>query len=382
MKKRLLVLIFGLMLSLSLVACGETAETVAEVVIEPTPEPTVEVVEEEEEVKSIKNAYAAYFDIGVCINPGVVAAKNYYSIVLNDFSSVTCENNMKPENILSLSESKKDLENGGTHLALNFSKAEKELKFASDNGLKMRGHTLIWHEQTPDWIFYEDYDVKGKLASRELMLTRLDNYMHDVFTWADENYPGMFYAWDVVNEAVEDSGKMRDSLWYQTIGEDFVEQAFHYANMYAPDYIKLFYNDFNTYKPGKQRAIIEMLTPIAEAGDIDGMGMQAHLYTGEAPSDFVSKAEKYATELGVCIHVTEIDVPEPSGQSPEGEQGKYYGNLFKALKDAKGKGVPIESVTIWGLADNMSWKKADKPLIFDDNLSPKNAYYEILEAAK
>ena len=394
MKKRMLVTILSSALVFStLTACGNNAgvQTEQEVAATTVAEESVVETETVEEVAvpdvpfgdypSLKELYADYFEIGVCINPTIIAAKKYSDLTLREFSSATCENDMKPEAIFKMSESMKDIEDGGTHLVVNFDKAEKELAFAEENGLKMRGHTLIWHEQTPNWIFYKNYDVNGELADRELMLTRLDNYMHDVFEWAETNHPGLFYAWDVVNEAVDDSGKMREDLWYQTIGEDYVVQAFHYANMYAPESIKLFYNDYNAYKPGKQRGIIDMLTPAAEAGDIDGVGMQAHLYTGEAPSDFTAKAKKYADELGVVIHITEIDVSQPEGNSPEGIQGKYYGDLFYALRKAKESGVPVESVTVWGLTDGLSWKKSEKPLMFNDDFTGKNAFYEVVEAA-
>ena len=332
------------------------------------------------ECASLKDVFADSFDIGVCINPITVMNEDYSSLIKAQFSSATCENELKPDAVINREETIKDTANDGEHLVLNMDGAVDLLDFARDNGMKMRGHTLIWHSQTPDWIFYRDYDVKGELADRELMLTRVDNYMHDMFTWADENYPNLFYAWDVVNEAVEDNGKMRDSLWYQTIGDDYIEQVFAIARKYAPDYIKLFYNDYNSFQTSKQAGIIEMLKPVADAGNIDGIGMQGHLYTGEDPAHFAKCAEKYAEELGVIIHVTEIDVTQPSGINPENDQGKYYGALFKALKDAKANGVPIESVTVWGLTDALSWKSSEKPLLFNADLSAKLAFYEAVQA--
>lgn len=389
--KKISYLIFSISVATMLAACGgknmSDDEKISDVITDM--EDTTQTIEPEGDVSnepfgdypSLKELYADYFEIGVCINPAIIAADNYSNLTIREFSSVTCENDMKPEAVFKKEESIDRLLDGGDHLAVNFEKAEQEIKFAEDNGLKMRGHTLVWHEQTPDWIFYKDYDVNGELADRELMLARLDNYIHDVFEWVDSNHPGLFYAWDVVNEAMDDSGKMRESLWYQTIGEDYVEQAFHFARLYAPDGIKLFYNDYNSYKPGKQRAIIAMLKPITEAGDIDGVGMQAHLNAGVVPTDFTAKAQKYVDELGVVIHVTEIDVPQPQGSDPEEAQGKYYRNLFYALRQAKEAGTPIESVTVWGLADNLSWKKEEKPLLFNDDLTGKSAFYYAVEAA-
>lgn len=334
------------------------------------------------EYASLKELYADYFEIGCCINPAIISTDDYSELLIKEFSSVTMENDLKPESILDRAASMEDLTDGGTHLAVNMDAAKEELDFALNNGMKVRGHTLIWHSQTPDWIFYVDYDTKGELASRDLMLTRVDNYMKDVFTYVDENYDGLFYAWDIVNESMEDNGKMRESLWYETIGEDYVEQVFAIARKYANEDIKLFYNDFNSFQSSKQKGIIEMLKPVAEAGNLDGVGMQGHLYTGEDPEHFAKAAKRYADELGVVVHITEIDVTTPSGISPEGEHGKYYGNLFKALKEAKTNGVPIESVSVWGLTDSLSWKAGEKPLLFNADLSAKQAFYEVVGVAK
>lgn len=331
---------------------------------------------------SLKDIYQDDFYMGVCINPAVIENEAYAELVKKEFNSVTMENNLKPEAILDKRASLEDLENGGTHFVVNMDAAASELDFAVQNGMKVRGHTLIWHSQTPDWIFYVNYDTSGELADRELMLTRVDHYMKDVFTWADENYPNLFYAWDVVNEAIEDNGEMRDSLWRQTIGDDYLEQVFAIARKYAPEYIKLFYNDYNAFQSTKQNAIIQVLAPIAEAGNLDGVGMQGHLYTGETPEHFVQAATRYTEKLGVVVHITEIDVEEPAATSPEGEQGKYYGQLFRELKKAKANGVPIESVSIWGLTDSLSWKAGNKPLLFHGDLSAKQAFYEIVAAGK
>lgn len=332
--------------------------------------------------ESLKELYADSFEIGCCINPAIISKDAYSDLLIKEFSSVTMENDLKPEAILDKAASMEDLKNGGTHLVVNLDSAKEELDFAVRNKMKVRGHTLIWHSQTPDWIFYVDYDTTGKLASRELMLKRVDHYMEDVFTYVKENYDGLFYAWDIVNEAMEDNGKMRKSLWYETIGEDYVEQVFALARKYAPEDIKLFYNDYNSFQSSKQNGIIEMLKPVAKAGNIDGIGMQGHLYTGEEPEHFVKAAKRYADELGVIIHITEIDVTTPNATSPEGEHGKYYGKLFKALKDAKANGVPIESVSVWGLTDSLSWKAGDKPLLFNGDLSAKQAFFEVVGAAK
>lgn len=329
---------------------------------------------------SLKDTYADYFRMGVCVNPVTVSKPEYSSLIVSQFNSVTNENNLKPEAIIDRAATLADVEANKEHFILDFSAVTGELDFAVANGLAVRGHTLIWHSQTPDFIFYEDYDPKGELAGRELMLKRMENYMCDVFTWVDANYPDLFYAWDIANECIDDNGGLRDSLWRQTIGDDYLEYAFAYARKYAPDSIALFYNDYNASQSGKQADIITALTPVAEAGNLDGIGMQGHIDTTLSPARFTFAAKKYAESLSVIIHVTELDVVSPTGGSPETLQGLYYGRLFQALIDAKNSGVPIESVSIWGLTDSLSWKAGDKPLLFHDDLTPKTAFDEIIAA--
>lgn len=329
---------------------------------------------------SLKDTYADYFRMGVCVNPVTVSKPEYSSLIVSQFNSVTNENNLKPEAIIDRAATLADVEANKEHFILDFSAVTGELDFAVANGLAVRGHTLIWHSQTPDFIFYEDYDPKGELAGRELMLKRMENYMCDVFTWVDANYPDLFYAWDIANECIDDNGGLRDSLWRQTIGDDYLEYAFAYARKYAPDSIALFYNDYNASQSGKQADIIAALTPVAEAGNLDGIGMQGHIDTTLSPARFTFAAKKYAESLSVIIHVTELDVVSPTGGSPETLQGLYYGRLFQALIDAKNSGVPIDSVSIWGLTDSLSWKAGDKPLLFHDDLTPKTAFDEIIAA--
>lgn len=329
---------------------------------------------------SLKDTYADYFRMGVCVNPVTVSMPEYSSLIISQFNSITNENNLKPETIIDKAATLADAKANKEHFILDFSAVTGELDFAVANGLAVRGHTLIWHSQTPDFIFYEDYDTKGALAGRELMLKRMENYICDVFTWVDANYPDLFYAWDIANECIDDNGGLRDSLWRKTIGDDYLEYAFAYARKYAPDSIALFYNDYNASQTGKQADIIAALTPIAEAGNLDGIGMQGHIDTTLSPARFTFAAKKYAESLSVIIHVTELDVVSPTGGNPETLQGLYYGRLFRALIDARNNGVPIESVSIWGLTDSLSWKAGDKPLLFHDDLTPKTAFDEIIAA--
>ena len=334
--------------------------------------------------ESLKDLYSDYFMVGSAIPATVIDNPNpeFLQLVDVEFNSVTPENELKPENVLDAETSLADPAAYNECPALDFTAAKPILDYCQENGLKMRGHTLIWYSQTPSWLFFEDYDVNGTLASRDLMLTRMENYIDSVMNWCEENYPGVIYAWDVVNEAAGDNGGMRDCYWKMTVGDDYVEKAFEFARLHAPDGVQLFYNDYNSYSPNKQQVIIDMLTPIAEAGNIDGMGMQSHISSGLQPDSYIEAMNRYADELGVVIHITELDVSAPPSANPYYDQGVYMKSLFEALIDAVDNGTPLECVTFWGLTDDMSWKSSELPLLFYGNLAPKPAFEGVVCAIK
>ncbi|MBO4461001.1 MAG: endo-1,4-beta-xylanase [Clostridiales bacterium] len=334
--------------------------------------------------ESLAEVYKDYFKMGVAVPATVMTNTNdqFRKLVTTEFNSVTCENELKPENVLDTATTLADPAKYNECPAIHFDAAKPTLDFCKENGLQMRGHTLIWHSQTPSWFFYKDYNVNGELADRDLMLKRMENYIDSVTNWCEENYPGVIYAWDVVNEAAGDNGGVRDSYWTKTIGEDFVEQAFKFARKHAPKGVELFYNDYNEYQPAKQQVIIDMLKPIAKAGNIDGMGMQSHISAGLMGETYVNAMNKYAEELNVKIHVTELDVSAPNSQNAMYDQGTYMKSLFEAIIAAKKAGTPIECVTFWGLTDEMSWKSSDRPLLFYGDISPKPAFEGVLCAAK
>ena len=334
--------------------------------------------------ESLKDLYKDDFLIGCCVPESMITSdkEEPRKLLVKEFNSITCENEMKPENILDASTTMSDKAKYNEAPALDFSKAKVICDFAKENGLKMRGHTLVWYSQTPDWFFFENYDINGKLASRELMLKRMENYIKGVFEYINENYPGLFYAFDVANECVDDQYNLRESYWTKTIGDDFLQFAFEYARKYAAKEIKLFYNDYNEYYDKKQDKIIEVLKPIAEAGNLDGMGMQSHITITDAPVEKYAKSlKRYADELGVTIHVTELDVNAPA-LNAEYEQGLYYQALFEKLLELKKEGVDIESVTIWGLTDAGSWRREQTPVLFNGDLSIKSAFQGVVNAKK
>lgn len=345
------------------------------------PEPKELVFVDTSSYPSLKELYKDDFIIGIATTSDMMDVDDYRKLIQRQFNGMTLGNSFKPDSLLDRETTLSDMDKYMECPAVKFDNVKKELDFAVENGMIVRGHTLVWHSQTPGWIFYKDYDPNGELADRELMLKRMENYIKAVVTWADENYPGLVSCWDVVNEAADDGGGIRKSLWYQTIGEDYVQRAFEYARKYAPEGTKLFYNDYNSYQPKKQKDIIDIITPIIADGNIDGMGMQSHINTDIGVSLYMAALKRYA-ELGLEIHVTELDISAKKIDNWREDQGEYFRKLMTELIKTKRNGVNIKSVTIWGLNDCLSWKAAELPLLFDDDLSRKPAFDGVVKAAE
>lgn len=405
-KKRALFLIFTLLLSiLAFAGCNNKNEGAKEGTTTPTaapttaptasatatPAPTATPVPVDYSNASLKDTYADYFKMGVILNGRTVTDPKIQELVKTNFNSVTTENEMKPESLLdyqtSISDPKYD-----ESPATNFRNADPILKFAKDNGIKMRGHTLVWHSQTPRWLFTEGYSQKpdAPFVSREKMLKRMENYIKQVMEYANTNYPGVIYAWDVVNEAINPSDGQADglrttsSLWYQVVGDDYIEKAFEYARKYAAPDQKLFYNDYGTEDPTKMSDIIKLVQKIKTEGNIDGIGMQTHITTA-SPNlmQIDSSARKYA-ELGLELQVTELDMNTALNTEDEfTKQATRYKRLFLYFKKWKDDGINLSCVTFWGVSDNQSWLNAANkpayPLLFNADLSKKPAFFGVLQ---
>ena len=217
----------------------------------------------------LKDAYAPYFKVGVGLTgyaPHVMmtTSEAMSEVVKYHFNSATLTNLMKPSYLLDQAGSIENAKNGDGMPAVTFDACIDALEFCKENGIGMRGHTLVWHAQVPGWFFREGYEDDAPLVSRETMLSRMESYIAQVIGFTEENYPGVVYCWDVVNEAVEPGGGMHEeetgycirtyngdeeNLWYTVVGADYVEKAFTYARKYAPEGVKLFYNDYNTFQP-------------------------------------------------------------------------------------------------------------------------------------
>ncbi len=337
---------------------------------------------------NLKTAYEKYFKIGAAISRRDLYTPAHMKFLTDQFNSFTCENEMKPMYYLDQDANKNDPEKYDLAPALNFDTATPFLEFAKNNGMPMRGHTLVWHNQTPKWFFCEQYNENFPFADREKILKRLENYIKGVLEFTAKNYPGVIYAWDVVNEAVDD-GAIRKSLWTSTVGEDYVIRAFEFARKYAAPGVSLFYNDYETALEWKRDIIYnDILKPLTEKKLVDGMGMQSHLLMDHPQYDNYRAALELYGSLGLEINITELDMHNADpGEESMHALAERYREFFKIYIDAKTSGkANITCVTFWNLRDEESWLSGFRgetsyPLLFKGKFEAKEAYYAVLEAA-
>lgn len=353
-----------------------------------------------EDLTSLRAYYSDAFKIGTAITSRDLASKPFMKLVDRHFSgSITVGNEMKPDYVLNYNATQKYFEETGDdeNPQVSFAQAKPVLDYCLKNNIPVRVHTLVWHSQTPEWFFKENYDASGKYVSKEKMLKRMENYIKNFFETLTELYPTLdFYACDVVNEAWLDDGSPRRpghpdqsngygaSDWVAVFGDNsFIEPAFTFARKYAPEGCKLYYNDFNEYM-NKKTKIVEMAAELKEKGVIDGIGMQSHLDArqnmGSAfPSvSMYESAIKDYVETGLDVQITELDVtiPENSGDQYFEHQAEYYNGIMDAIEKYKDN---ISAVVFWGVTDDASWRASQLPLIFDSEYKAKPAFYSIID---
>ena len=350
-----------------------------------TPAPTEAPSIWDDDFPSLAEKHAEYFSVGVAVGAAEAVNVLKQEVIMTQFNSVTLGNEMKADYVLDWEAT---VAAGDEECpVLNFSNAKPALDFCYANGIPMRGHTLVWHSQTPRWFFTEGYskDANAPLVSKEVMLKRMENYIRLEMEYINTNYPGLIYAWDVVNEAVEFNGgvdgyRARGSLYYEVIGKEFIEKAFEYARKYATPEQKLFYNDYSTHEVQKMKKIIEILEPLVAKGLVDGVGLQSHMPGPTSPSIGVIRSSilEYA-KLGIEIQITELDIDEPKNtDSSQLMLAGRYKALFTMFREVKGQGANITNVTIWGLTDDGSWLNDSSPswpLLFTKMLEAKPAYW-------
>lgn len=295
-----------------------------------------------------------------------------------------------------------------------------------DQKIRIRGHVLVWHSQTQEWFFHENYDITKPYVNKETMNRRLEWFISSVFDHyfgeaANGKYDGLFYGWDVVNEAVigntyrtdkvsaaESLSEIRhgnnSSWWHVYESNEFIINAFKYANKYAPANVELYYNDFGETDNTKCEGIVKLINDVksAEGTRLDAFGMQAHYNVdGFSAAQFKSVAKKYAQAAGK-VQLTELDFKASStydgtAATKESEYTKMaycHKNLYEAIKALKAEGANVSGITVWGVIEPNSWLhsqsdlgggasgSAQCPLLFDGNYKAKPAYWAYVDASK
>ena len=342
--------------------------------------------------KGLKDEFANYFRVGNILNGGTVKNSTITASFLKDYNSVECENETKPDATLVQSQC------NGTNIGVSLKNAASIMDFCVNNHLAMRGHTLVWHSQTPVWFFKENFDANGNWVSSAVMDQRMETYIKNMFEAIQTQYPELnLYAYDVANECISDDqnrtanyGGTREpgenisgqSPWVQIYGSNaFVEKAFTYARKYAPESCQLYYNDYNEYWDHKRDAIYSMCKSLYEKGLLDGIGMQSHInadYDGFSGVSAYTTAMKKFLSIGCDVQITELDITMENGKYTLQQQADKYKAIFQAAMDWNKNPTSdgrVKAVCIWGPDDANTWIKTENtPLLYDTNHQPKLAY--------
>ncbi len=299
----------------------------------------------EDTLGSAAAAKGRYFGTAVAANH--LGESAYAGTLDREFNAVTPENEMKWD------------ATEPTRNTFTFGAADQIAAHAQSQGMKLRGHTLVWHSQLPSWV--------SGLGASDLR-TAMNNHITQVM----QHYKGKIYAWDVVNEAFQDgtSGARRSSPFQDKLGNGFIEEAFRTARTADPD-AKLCYNDYNTDGVNaKSNAVYAMVKDFKARGvPIDCVGFQSHFNSASpVPSDYQANLQRFA-DLGVDVQITELDI-EGSGTAQAGN----YANVVKACLAV----TRCTGITVWGITDKYSWRSSGTPLLFDSNYAAKPAYTAVL----
>jgi len=340
---------------------------------------------------SLKEIFKNDFFIGTAINAQQIEEKDLAAdkLIKQQFNAVTPENVMKAE-VIEPAWNK-----------FSFDLADKLVDYAQKNNLKVNAHNLIWHSQLPAFMHH--------MQSADSVKQYFENHI----TTVASRYDGKVYSWDVVNEALNEDGTLRNSIFLQKLGDNYIVEAFRLAQKASP-HSKLYYNDYNIEQPKKRAGTIALIKKIQAAGvRIDGVGIQGHWKAGNVPLNDIEESIKDFSALGVEVMFTELDLsvlPNPwenttadvsatsKGNSkmnpyanglPDSVQQKLtksYTDLFKLFMKYK---KDISRITFWGVNDGQSWLnnwpvrgRTNYPLLFDKNFKPKPAFYSVIAIAK
>jgi len=353
----------------------------------PPPKPT----SIEYDIPSLKDVFADYFPIGAAIEPQHMSGM-MGELLKKHVNMIVAENAMKPSSI----------QPREGHF--NWTNADKIVNFAKENGMQIRFHTLVWHNQVPSWFFLDENnkpmvdetDPEKREANKQLLLQRLETHVKTIV----ERYKDDIKYWDVVNEVVEpgDPGGMRNSPWYQITGTDYIKTAFRAAREAGGPDIKLYLNDYGTDSIQKRDIIYRLVKEMLDEGvPIDGIGHQTHISIYSPSINAIIDSMKKFAELGLDNLVTELDMSlyswndrsDYGTEIPERIlklQADRYKQLFEAFKENKDI---LSEVTFWGISDAHTWlsgfpisRVGEAPLLFDKNYQAKPAYWAIVDPSK
>ncbi len=345
---------------------------------------------------SLAHAYAPFFSLGAAVNRNHATEKDRegVAIVQQHFSVLTAENDMKWESI----------QPAEGHFT--FSGSDALVSFAKQYDKEVIGHVLVWYLQTPDWVFE---DATGNAVSREVLLKRMKEH---IFSLAGR-YKNDIKGWDVVNEALNEDGSLRESRWQQIIGDDYIEKAFEYAAEAAPN-AALYYNDYNLFKAEKMDGAIALASRLRAKGiRIDGIGIQAH-YSNEPPLEELEQSIKKVIDAGLKVMITELDLtvlkfPDEDNVGAditldfafhdeydpykEGISEASHRKLASAYIDLFSLFLKyhehIDRVTLWGVSDKDTWRnywpmkgRTDYPLLFDRQHQAKDFVDHLIAMAE
>jgi endo-1,4-beta-xylanase len=344
----------------------------------------------------LKDAYKDDFIVGAAIGENQILGGEPKSLelVAEQFNAISPENCLKWESVHPEAD------------RYDFEQADKYVEFGEKHGMFILGHTLVWHNQTPDWVFE---DENGKPISRDALLARMRDHIHTVVG----RYKGRIDAWDVVNEAVNEDGTMRQTKWLEIIGPDYLAKAYEYAHEADPD-AELYYNDYNEWKQPMRDATVKLIRDLKQGGaKIDGIGMQGHWGLDYPTIDEAEASIAAFANAAGKVMITEIDInnlpsawehrqadleadaalrkkldPYANGL-PDAEQAKLanrYREVFALFQKHADK---IDRVTFWGVHDGQSWLndfpvrgRTAYPLLFDRDLRSKPAFDVVIEVAQ
>jgi endo-1,4-beta-xylanase len=330
--------------------------------------------------KGLKDYYKSFFPVGVAVSGKSITGEEG-QFIIKHFNSITPENAMKM---------------GPIHPSqnkYNWKESDAIVAFAQKNKIKVRGHNLCWHEQTPAWIFKND---DGTEVSKDTLLNRLRDHIYTVV----KRYKGKIYAWDVVNEAIDDNPAhfLRESPWLKICGEEYIAKAFQYAHEADPQ-AQLFYNDYNTERPEKRERIFKLVKKLLDQGiPVHAVGLQGHWSLFEPSKTELQETIAKFASLGLKVQVTELDVSvypwekerrklregeqQPYTKEMEKKQSEKYAAIFNVLRENKDA---LTGVTFWNVSDRYSWLdtypvqgRKNYPLLFDQEYKPKQAFWSVV----